>query len=366
MNEYLEFLEEKMAVLLRSGSTGSVSGQYGPCDSHSLLRLEPRLDPGSPHKHISMVHQLQIMTPYIGHMIGMKGTVRKLMKERPYTTGCFELVLTRPIKALSIEVENVIPAINRALHKGAIHDASIERLRCTETGRFLGITSPTSTLQGLLQHRDLMLRAARMVFDAFSDVMPQQKWRWVKIHNISLVRYMGKTAGGLHLLREELEAENSGVSIPADIRWLSRAKVQARYQELKGGTSTVVAAVLGDATFSRVCKSDVRLFGRRYEVEAFEEARPDAFCNRCSRWGHVAPHCSAAPRCSICAEEHTMQDHRCPAEGCRAGRGRGCSHTTTRCANCKGPHGARADACAAKKEARQLAWRWRSPASAQA
>ena len=56
-----------------------------------------------------------------------------------------------------------------------------------------------------------------------------------------------------------------------------------------------------------------------------------------------------------------MQDRRCPVEGCRAGRGRGCSHTTTRCANCKGPHGARADACAAKKEARQLAWRWRSP-----
>ena len=56
-----------------------------------------------------------------------------------------------------------------------------------------------------------------------------------------------------------------------------------------------------------------------------------------------------------------MQDHRCPVEGCRAGRGRGCSHTTTWCANCKGPHGARADACTAKKEARQLAWRWRSP-----
>ena len=34
---------------------------------------------------------------------------------------------------------------------------------------------------------------------------------------------------------------------------------------------------------------------------------------------------------------------------------------TTQCANCKGPHGARADACAAKKEARQLAWGWKSP-----
>ena len=63
---------------------------------------------------------------------------------------------------------------------------------------------------------------------------------------------MGKTAGGLRLLREELEAENDGVSIPADIRWLSRAKAQARFQETRGGTSSVVAAVLGGATFSRV------------------------------------------------------------------------------------------------------------------
>ena len=31
------------------------------------------------------------------------------------------------------------------------------------------------------------------------------------------------------------------------------------------------------------------------------------------------------------------------------------------CANCRGPHGARADACAAKREARQLAWGWKSP-----
>lgn len=92
-----------------------------------------------------------------------------------------------------------------------------------------------------------------------------------------------------------------------------------------------------------------------------EQESPDAFCIRCSRWGHVTPHCSTAPRCSLCAEEHTTHDHRCPVKGCRDGRGRRCPHVTTRCANWKGPHGARADAYAAKKEARQLAWRWKSP-----
>ena len=72
----------------------------------------------------------------------------------------------------------------------------------------------------------------------------------------------------------------------------------------------MVGVVLEDTTFRRVCKSSVRLLGRRYEVEAFKEARPDAFCSRCSRWGQVAPQCSAAPRCSICPEEHTMQDQK--------------------------------------------------------
>ena len=51
----------------------------------------------------------------------------------------------------------------------------------------------------------------------------------------------------------------------------------------------------------------------------------------------------------------------CSVEGCKAGRGHGCTHVTTQCVNCKGPHGARADTCAAKKEARQLAWGWKSP-----
>ena len=73
-------------------------------------------------------------------------------------------------------------------------------------------------------HRDLVLRAARTVDNSIRDVAAQQKWMWIRIHDVSLGRYMGGTDGGLRRLREELEAENDGVRIPADIRWLSRAK----------------------------------------------------------------------------------------------------------------------------------------------
>lgn len=43
------------------------------------------------------------------------------------------------------------------------------------------------------------------------------------------------------------------------------------------------------------------------------------------------------------------------------GKGRLCPHGTVKCVNCGGPHGARADACATKREAPGEAREWRSP-----
>ena len=82
--------------------------------------------------------------------------------------------------------------------------------------------------------------------------------------------------GGLQRLREVLEAEDSGVRVPAEVRWLGRAKVRARYQGIRGGTSSVVAAVLGEVTFNRLCKSGIRLPGGQYKVDPYDEDRPDA------------------------------------------------------------------------------------------
>ena len=91
-------------------------------------------------------------------------------------------------------------------------------------------------------------------------------------------------------LREELEAENAGAQAPTDIRWLGGVKVRARFQREGCGSSSVVAAVLGEAVFNRLCKSGVRLPGGRYEVDTFEEERPDALCLRRCEWGHDTPH----------------------------------------------------------------------------
>ena len=212
----------------------------------------------------------------------------------------------------------------------------------------------------------MVLEEVRAINSSISEIVAQQKQNRIRIHYTSLIRYMGGEDEGLRRLRKELEAENSGVHIPAEIRWLGGSKVRARFQEVKDGPSLVMAAVLGEVTFCRLCKSGVHLLGSRYEVDAFEEARPDAFCSRCSAWGHIAPHCKATdPRCTLCSGAHaTFERRRRPVEGCRVRGGHPCPHGEARCANCGGPHGARVDACAAKKKARQFARGLRSPQGA--
>ena len=73
------------------------------------------------------------------------------------------------------EVANITSAINRALHREGINDARVDLDRCTDTGRILGIATPTSTLQDLLKYRDTVLRAARAVDNSISDVVAQRK-----------------------------------------------------------------------------------------------------------------------------------------------------------------------------------------------
>ena len=59
----------------------------------------------------------------------------------------------------------------------------------------------------------------------------------------------------------------------------------------------MVFAISGDAPFWRLLRSGVRLLGARYDVEAFEVARPDAMCGQV--WA-VRPGVGGAARCGWC------------------------------------------------------------------
>ena len=132
------------------------------------------------------------------------------------------------------------------------------------------------------------------------------------MHTIPVARYLGRGSGSTEILREELEAENVGIRIPSPIRWLSGApSVKDRHHEGTIKALSVVLAVTDEDTFRLVRKGGLRLQGRRYEVEAYEEVRPDVRCGHCCEWGHIEPQClRTAARCGWCAEGHTTKDHR--------------------------------------------------------
>ena len=104
----------------------------------------------------------------------------------------FELPHDTRFKLNPNDTENITFWINRALYSMGISNTSVERIQCTETHRILSVTSPTSTLKDLLQHRDLVLKTAWSVHISIVDITFQQKWMWTRIHNISLTQYMGK------------------------------------------------------------------------------------------------------------------------------------------------------------------------------
>lgn len=180
---------------------------------------------------------------------------------------------------------------------------------------------------------------------------------------IPIAGFVGRVSNGTESLREELEAENEGPAIPLAVRWLSGAtSVKAHYNEGTIKASSVVLAVKDEETYRLVRRGVLQLQGHRYDTAAYEDIRTDVRYGHCSGWGHIGAQClRTTARCGSCAEEHEMKDHRCPVDGCKVKKGQWCQHTVAKCANCKGPYFAQANACSKKKVARCEAKWWRSP-----
>jgi len=71
-----------------------------------------------------------------------------------------------------------------------------------------------STANMLLHFEEIIVKAARTAGPGIVDVESNEIWQEVKMHGISLERYIGRnTGGGLEKLRREVQAENEGIVI---------------------------------------------------------------------------------------------------------------------------------------------------------
>ena len=143
------------------------------------------------------------------------------------------------------------------------------------------------------------------------------------------------------VLHGGIEAEKKGARIPTVVRWLGRL---ARYRD---GWSEASSAALRpkerglDASERVVCGS----WGRRYEVEVFEETRPDARCGTCNGWGRIEAHRDRGARCALRAEKHRTGKQKFPVEWCSVGKGQAGVHVVAWCPNCRDQHTTQSNLC---------------------
>ena len=279
----------------------------------------------------------------------------------------FAFVRDNGISTARCQPADIQSAINRALYQERVpHCVRVQEVRRNDRGTITGATIPTASAEMLLNYRDTVIRAARTQDAGIVGVELNEIWKRVKIHGIPLARYVGKGTHGTEKLREEIEAENEGVTIPLAVIWLGKlADIKARAMRGEISASSITFVVRGEGVANRLIKNGLRIIGKIYQVEAYEEARPDAMCGTCCGWGHVEAQCAPAkkPKCALCAEEHRTEHHKCPVEGCIATRGVACVHAIAKCPNCRGPHGARSSQCPRKKEAQEAARGWRGRAT---
>ena len=117
--------------------------------------------------------------------------------------------------------QEIASAINRALfHQKAPAQVRIMKARRNARDMITAVTNQNATVAMALMYRDSIITARRMVDEGVIDVEEHGSWEKLKFHAVPLVRYTGKGTEGLQKMREEFEAENEGIAIPNQVRWL--------------------------------------------------------------------------------------------------------------------------------------------------
>jgi hypothetical protein len=190
-----------------------------------------------------------------------------------------------------------------------------------------------------LLYRNIIISTARAVDKVVIDVEGNESWERLKIHAVPLIRYMGKGTEGLQKMREEIQVENEGVAIPAQVRWLTNPRtIKERRRNGEITASSVVFVVKGSKVAQGLIKRDIKAAGVWYCVEQYTNAGPNSRCELSCGWGHIESKCSSQPTCGSCSGSHRTSNHECNVVGCTAKPGSLCGHTQEKRLNCKGNH----------------------------
>jgi len=219
-------------------------------------------------------------------------------------------------------------------------------------GAITTITYPNATTEMALQYCDMSITAARTVDKGVVDVEENESWDRLKIHAVSLIRYMGTGTEGLQKMREEFETENEGIVIRTQVRWLANPRTIREWRPNgEIAVSSVVFILKGSRVAQSLVKKGIKAAGVWYRVETYTNEGPDSTCELCCGCGHIENKCGSKPKCSYCSGHHRTSDHKCNVVGCTAKQGSLCGHTLEMFPNCKGNHITFSSRCVKKTDA---------------
>jgi hypothetical protein len=204
------------------------------------------------------------------------------------------------------------------------------KLSYTEKGQLSGLLGEYSTSQEVLIYKDLLITTARAFDPLVVGVQPTETWIKLKVHGVSLNRYLKPR--GLELANEEIELQNK-TQLPYLPRWLKPKEI---LQQGYAQNSSLVVTIRDRQLANKLLQAGLYFGGKRHLVERYWESGKGEICPKCCKFGHFEGCSKEEARCYLCAGPHLAQDHLCPVEGC--GNRTLCRHIPAKCVNCSGRH----------------------------
>jgi hypothetical protein len=143
--------------------------------------------------------------------------------------------------------KEIASAINRVLfHEKARAHIQIMNAKWNPNGAITAIIHKNAMAAMAQTFREVIINAAPTVDKGVIDVEENESLERLKFHAVPLVRYMGKGTEGLQKMQGEIHAENEGVVIPVQVRWLAPLhSIRDRRQTGEISASSVVCVVKG-------------------------------------------------------------------------------------------------------------------------
>ena len=200
--------------------------------------------------------------------------------------------------------------------------------------------------------KNLLLKDAKALDPTIKDLIPAEQWYKIKIHRVSLDRYLKKE--GLNLLKEEIETTNS-LNLPLPPRWLGK-DLQVRYNKEEIAFSSIIITVRNRLIADQIIAKGLYFRGQNHKSERFIEIGPQDIYLNCCEFGHKSHQkCEKKPKCYLCSGNHSFLEHKCAIKGCTAPTGKSCTHIANKCVTCGGAHLAISELCPRRRELVKLA-----------